>query len=506
MTATELDQAGASAGDRDRGRCAHERGAILDSRFFADGYSTPASRRIFCDVCRMQRWLEVEAALALSEAEVGLIPESAAQHIATSARIELIDLQEVQDGVRRTNHSLVSLLSGLEKACPGSSGQFVHYGATTQDIQDTAQALEMREVLEHVERELRSLAAAAVELAEAHRETLMIGRTHARPALPTTFGLKAASWVDELGRHGERLAALAPRVLVAELHGGVGTMASFDGRGPALLERFARRLLLGTPPMGWHVSRDRVAEYLSTLAMLTATLARIADEIRTLGRPEFGEVSEGWRYGQVGSSTMPHKRNPETCEQVVVLARLVKGCAALGLDGMVQEHERDSRGLRLEWVAVADASHHTLAALAILGPLLAGLEVHEAHMASEAHEAAEQICSEALMLALGRRFGKQRAHALVYEVSQRAQGEGRSLREVLERRPDLTHQLDAGELDSIFDPRRYLGSAGELVDQVTACARRWLEAPPITAGTSVAPPEVAQEQHDDPEHSRSRSR
>lgn len=456
--------------------CRHERGHITDSRFFADAYSTPASRRIFCDVCRMQRWLDVEAALALSQAELGLIPDEAASDIAAAAQIDQIDLERVAEGIKRTAHSLVSLLTGLEKACPGGSGQFVHYGATTQDIQDTAQALEMAEVLDEIDRGLRRLVTTLVGLAFDHRDTLMIGRTHARPALPTTFGLKAAGWLDELVRHGERLAAMRARVLVAQLYGGVGTMAGFDGLGLALVQRFADRLGLGVADIGWHVARDRVAEYLSSLAMVAASLARIADEVRTLGRPEFAELTEGWRYGKVGSSTMPHKRNPETCEQVVMLARLVKMNAMLGFEGMVQEHERDSRALRLEWVAVADASHHTLAALDILDPLLSGMEVHTGHMADEAHAAGEKICSEALMLALGRHVGKQDAHTLVYEISQQAQDQGTSLRQVLEQRTDLTGRLGTDAIEEILDPSLHLGSAGELVDQVLNRANGWLVA------------------------------
>lgn len=474
MTAPELVDQAAGSALPETCACLHERSHITDSRFFGDAYSTSASRRIFCDVCRMQRWLEVEAALALSQAELGLIPLEAAADIAAAARIDQIDLDRVGEGIKRTAHSLVSLLAGLEQACPGASGQFVHHGATTQDIQDTAQALEMRDVLDEIDLGLRGVVATVAALATAHRDTLMIGRTHARPALPTTFGLKVAGWVDELVRHAERLAQVRRRVLVAQLYGGVGTMAGFDGRGPALVQRVADRLGLGVADIGWHVARDRVAEYLSTLAMLAATLGRVADEVRTLGRPEFAELTEGWRYGKVGSSTMPHKRNPETCEQVVMLARLVKMNALLGFEGMIQEHERDSRGLRLEWVAVADASHHTLAGLAILGPLLSGMEVHTDHMADEAHACAEKICSEALMLALGRHFGKQDAHALVYEMSQHAQDHGLSLRDALDQRPDLAGPLGPDAIDGIFDPRCYLGSAGELVDRVVSRADRWL--------------------------------
>lgn len=459
--------------------CLHERGHIVDSNVHGDNYATPASRRVFCDVCRLQRWAEVEAALALAEAEVGLIPKEAAEEIAAAARVERFDLDEIREGTRRTRHSLVALLSALQHACPGDTGEYVHYGATTQDIQDTAQSLEMADVLDEVDRELQTILVRSIELARAHRDTLMIGRTHARAALPTTFGLKVASWIDELLRHGERLDAMRPRVLAAQLFGGVGTMAGFAGSGPDLLARFAERLSLGAPAVGWHVARDRVAEYASALAMVAATLSRMADEVRTLSRPEFGELEEAWDFGSVGSSTMPHKRNPEECEQVVVLAQLAAANAGLGLQSMMrQEHERDARGLRLEWVAVADVSHHTLAALTLMAEVLTGLKVHGEHMAAQARQAADQVCTEALMLALGRRIGKQSAHALVYEVSHTAHDEGRSLRAALRERAEVVDCLPPDELEGVLDPSCYLGSAGRMVDEVVAHAERWVEGRP----------------------------
>jgi adenylosuccinate lyase len=263
-------------------------------------------------------------------------------------------------------------------------------------------------------------------------------------------------------------------VLVAELFGGVGTMAAFGDRGPDLLGRFAERLSLGAPRTAWHVARDRVSEYVTLLASLVATLGRIADEVRTLSRPEFGELEESWHYGKVGSSTMPHKRNPEECEQVIVLSRLARANAALGMEGMVQEHERDSRGLRLEWVVVADTSHHTLAALVVLRQMLLQLKVHEDRMAEHAHATADAICSEALMLALALHMGKQSAHAFVYDVTQEAQSHGRSLREALQDRPEVTAHLGAAELDDILNPLRHLGSAGTMVDRTVARAERWV--------------------------------
>lgn len=455
--------------------CRHERADIVDSRFHGHAYATAASRGVFCDVCRLQRWLDVEAALALTQGEMGLIPQKAADEIAAAARLELLDLDALQGEFRRTAHSLVPLLRALQGACAGDAGEFVHHGATTQDIQDTAQSLEMLEVLDEVCAGLHRIVGHLVPLAVAHRDTLMIGRTHARPALPTTFGLKVASWLDELLRHADRLDQLRPRVAVAQMFGGVGTMAGFDGRGPELLERFATRLGLGAPAAPWHVARDRVADYLGVLAMLAGTLARSADDVRTLCRPELGELEKGWHHGLVGSSTMPHKRNPEDCEQVVVMARLARAGAGLGLDAMVGEHERDGRSLRLEWKAVADVSHHTLAAFATMDRMLAGIGVNTDRMGEQARQAADLVCSEALMLALGRHIGKQSAHELVYDLSQAGQSQGCRLREVLAGRPDVTGRLAPGELEEIFDPANHLGSAGVLVDGVVASARQWLD-------------------------------
>lgn len=454
--------------------CGHERSQIADSRFHGHNYSTPDSRRIFCDDCRIRRWLGVESVLAECQGELGIIPRDAADAIAATAKSGRVHLGGVADGIRRTSHSLVAVIAGLQDACPSGAGEYVHFGATTQDIQDTGQSLEMRDVLDVVEEQLTDLVARLAELARAERDTLMIGRTHARPALPFTFGLKVAGWIDELLRHGQRLEVVRARVPVAQLGGGVGTMAGFGGRGSQLLRRFAARLGLGVPLIGWHVARDRVAEYVTDMAMLAATLARIAEEVGMLSRPELGEVELGFTHGHVGSSTMPHKRNPEACEQVVVLAALARSAAGLALEAMVGQHERDGRSLRLEWPAVADVSHATLSALGIVSQVLAGLSVRRDHMAEQARRAADLICSEPLMLALAEHLGKQSAHGLVYELSQAAQSEGRSLRDSVLASAEVTAHLKPDDVEAIFDPLRYLGSSGELVDVAVDAATEWL--------------------------------
>ena len=457
-----------------RRACDHARGHITDSYFYGNNYATPVSRAIFCDICRVQRWLDVEAALAQAQGELGLIPAEAAAGIVAAAHVENIDLESMRTEVIQSRHSLVGLLRGLQAVCPEGSGQYVHYGATTQDIQDTGQVLEMRDVLDRLEADLEGFVGVLAGLADRCAEIVAVGRTHARAALPITFGIKVASWIDEVLRHAQRLEEMRERVLVAQLFGGAGTMAGFGGRAPELLERFAARLGLGAPAMGWHVARDRMVEYVATLAALAGTMGRIADEIRTLSRPEIGEVEEAWEHGIVGSSTMPHKRNPERCEQVVVVAKLAAAQVPIALAGMPAEHERDSRTLRVEWVCVPDVSHYCLAALAITADIVAGLEIHPERMRRNAEAVTDELGSEALMLALGERLGKQNSHEIVYDLSQAAYEEGRPLRELLRERKELDALLDDETIERTFDPRAYLGASAVLTAAVVDEARRWL--------------------------------
>jgi len=344
----------------------------------------------------------------------------------------------------------------------------VHYGATTQDIQDTAQSLEMRDVLDAMDLALETLLGKLSTLADAHRDSLMVARTHSIPALPTTFGLKVAGWIDELLRHRQRLAEARQRVLVVQLFGGVGTMAAFGPDAMPMLERFAQRLSLQVPLAGWHVSRDRVAEFVSTLAMVTASLARVADEIRTLNRWEIAEVEVGWSDQQIGSSTMPHKRNPEGCEQVVVLARLAKAQVMLALDAMILEHERDYRGTRLEWCAVADVSHYALMALSILTETIDGLTVNVQKMEGTAQAYGDAICTEAVVFEMARKLGKSSAYQIIFEVSQASQRNHVSIREAIEADARVLAVMNDGALARLFEPRTHLGMSERIVDNVLA--------------------------------------
>lgn len=449
-------------------------GEIIDSRFFGDGFGTEEAREIFCDIRRLQRWLDVEVALTEAQAEMGMVPAQAAEEIVRCARLDLLDLEQIRRGISETGHSLVPLLRGWQAAVGSEAGQYIHYGATTQDIQDTAQSLEIRDSLAIVERDFLAILRDLTQLADTYRDLVMVARTHGQYALPTTLGLKVAVWVDEGLRNLERLDHCKQSVLVAQLFGGVGTMAAFGDRGLELIERFARKLDLQVPDTAWHSARDRIVELLSTLALLTGSLAKIGNEIIALNQNEIGELSEPFVAGQVGSSTMPHKRNPELSERIVTLAKLVRSHASLGFDSLIAEHERDYRSVRLEWVTVTDSVLHTCSALELMHVVLSGLVVNEGNIRRHTERSADTISSEALMFRLGDRFGKQTAHQVVYEASMRAVEKGTSVVDELLSEERVAAVFDRTSLEAAVAPGNYLGVSGAMVDRVVARSRECL--------------------------------
>ena len=444
----------------------NEHSHIVDSKFYSSGYTTQEARRIFCDKYRYQRWIEIEAALALAEADLGIIPGWAAEAINEKAHIRYLDLDAIQEGIRITSHSLLPLLEAWRQVCKGDSGQFIHFGATTQDIQDTAQALEIRDVLAIVERDLRSIILRIADLAEQYTDLVTIGRTHAQHALSMTLGLKMAVWLDEVWRNYERLTACRERVIVSQLFGGVGTMDAFAEKGLELLSGFSQRLGLKAPLTAWHASRDRGAEFLATMAMISATMAKIANEIRCLSRSETGELEEPFQMGKVGSSTMPHKRNPEMCEQVVVLARLIKANAGLGFEGIVNEHERDYRAVRLEWVTITDTSLFVCGLLSLMKAILKDLIVHEHRIRQNVDKSATLISTEALMFFLGETIGKQTAHRIIYETSMEAIETNQSLIDLLMNHNEISGKFKREDLEKTIDPMNHVGMSQELTRRV----------------------------------------
>ncbi|MHC4636583.1 MAG: class-II fumarase/aspartase family protein [Planctomycetota bacterium] len=439
---------------------------IVDSQFYSGGYTTEEARRVFCDKYRYQRWLDTEAALALAQADLGIIPDWAAKALIEKAHLRYLDLDAVQKGVKETSHSLLPLLKSWQQVCDDKAGQFIHFGATTQDIQDTAQVLEIRDVLDMVERDLGTIARQVMALAQRYADLVTIGRTHSQHALPMTLGLKMAVWLDEIWRNWERLTACRERVLVSQLFGGVGTMDALTDQALELLSKFSKRLGLKAPLTAWHASRDRGAEFLSTMAMISGTFAKIANEIRCLARSETGELEEPFQMGKVGSSTMPHKRNPEMCEQVIVLARLIKANAGLGFEGIINEHERDYRAVRLEWVTITDTSLFVCGLLSLMKAILKGLIVHERRIRQNVEKAATFISTEALMFCLGETIGKQTAHRIVYETSMEAIETDQPLIDLLVNHNEIAGKFSREDLEKAIDPANHVGMSRELTERV----------------------------------------
>jgi len=468
--------------------CKSLRSHIVDSRFYRGGYSTEESRLIFCDLRRLQRWLDVETTLATSQASLGIIPLSAAEELMQTADLHQFDLNEISHSIKSTGHSLIPLLSAWQKATSSESAAFIHYGATTQDIQDTAQSLEIKGVLSIVERDLCLVIKELIGLTRRTRNLVIVGRTHGQHALPTTLGLKIAVWLDEMLRNGERLKECRKRVLVSQLFGGVGTMAAFSGQGMELLTEFSKRLNLSVPRTAWHTSRDRLAELLSFMAILAGGLGKIANEVCQLARNEICELEEPFHFGKIGSTTMPHKRNPELCEQVVVLSRLIKNQAMAGFDGLINEHERDYRSVRLEWATIPESSLMLCSALNLVKTILKNLIIHEEHIAANLDKSACHVSTEALMFGLGAKTSKQEAHELLYELAMKAYTSNRPLRELLEENPQITDQLSPSELAGLLKPENHIGVAPKLAEITITSAEEWLAAShPEDLSESICP-------------------
>jgi adenylosuccinate lyase len=434
-----------------------------DSGVYGHLWTTPELHALFDDPGRTAAWLEILVALAQAQADVGLIPEKAADLIAEHARLDRLDLTAVAEGTRASGHSTLGLIRCLRAVLPEEAREWVYYGATVQDLSDTWFAVSMRAVADVVDRDLARCHAAAVSLARRHRDTVMCGRTHGQPGLPVTFGFKAAVWASELARHRERLAQVRLRVQVVQLGGALGTMEFWGEQALPLLDGFAARLDLGAPDLPWITARDRVAEFVTLLALVTGTLAKIGNEIFELQRPEIGEVGEPIVAGTVGSITMPHKRNPEFSEQLDTLARIVRSDAAVALEGLVALHERDGRSWKAEWLVLPEACQLTGAALGFAVRLLEGLRVDAARMRANLDTHGAAMTSEPLMAVLAARIGTHSAHDAVYAAAMAARDAGTDLGEQLVAEGLLTRE----EVAAAADPVRALGMATAFVDRVT---------------------------------------
>jgi adenylosuccinate lyase len=441
-----------------------------DSRVYGHLWTTPEVSALFTDEGRTQAWLDILAALAGAQADVGLVPRAAAEAIAGHADASRLDLGLVAEQTRATGHSTLGLIRALRDVLPADAREWVYYGATVQDLSDTWFALVFKTLGGIAERDVGRMRDRALGLAAEHRGSPMCGRTHGQPGLPITFGFKAAVWAAELDRHLARLRQGKSRWELVQLGGALGTMEFWGERALDLLDAFAGRLGLHPPPVPWLTSRDGVAEFIWLLAAISATTGKIGNEVFQLQRPEIGELRETFTPGTVGSITMPHKRNPEISEHLVTLSRVARAQAGLALEGMVCEHERDARAWKTEWLVVPEAAMYVAACMDAGARMLEGLQVDTGRMLSNIRGHRGYLLSEPVMRALAGRLGKHTAHEAVYEAAMTGIDRRQDFRAALRADSRLDAISDA-ELDELLDVRASLGSCAAFVDRVRlACA------------------------------------
>ena len=431
----------------------------------------PGVRALFTEPARWQAWLEVEAALAQAEAEVGIIPVEAAEEIVRKAHLSYLDQDAIRAGLARTAHPLVPLIWELDRACEGEAGGYVHWGATTQNITQTGLLLQVRRAHDIFLDRLAQILTALADLAERTKDLFLPGRTHGQHAVPTTFGFKVAVWIDELGRHVERLRGCERRVFVAMLGGGAGTLASLGEAGLVVQERMAARLGLVPMTVPARTIGDHEAEYVTLLGLLAATSSKIAREIYTLMKQEFGEVEEPIPPGTVGSSTMPQKRNPKLCQDIIAAAAEVRALVPLALEAMQTEHEADRTTSLMMGRAIVEACTCQGDILQRLVILLEGLRVFPDRMRRNVDLSGGLIMAEAVMLELGRQIGRQRAHDAVYDAAQVSAVTGRPFSETLAEEEVVRDHLTAEQIEALLDPTRYAGLSRLFAEREAAHAR-----------------------------------
>ncbi|QKO11718.1 3-carboxy-cis,cis-muconate cycloisomerase [Dickeya solani] len=413
----------------------------------------------------IRKYVEVEIALAKAEARCGVIPQQAADEIAKTCNADTLDFDLLRHETEIVGYPILPLVHQISKQA-GASGGYVHWGATTQDIMDTAVVLQIRDAFDLIEADIRSLRNTLADLARRYRNTPMAGRTHLQQALPITFGYKAAIWLDMFDRHAERLEQARPRILVGEFAGAAGTLASLGDKGLAVQKAMMEELKLGVPTSTWHVARDGFAEAVNLLAVITGSLGKIAYDVMLLASNEFGELYEPFVKGRGASSTMPQKRNPISSELMLACAKGVRQHAGLMLDAMVQDLERATGPWHAEWIAIPESFVLAAGALNQAKFMLSGLIVDEQAMAKNLDMTKGLIVAEAVMMGLAPYMGRQDAHDVVYDACRIVNTQGGRLADVLNDMPQVSSRLKPELIEQLTDPVNYLGIAPEMVDQV----------------------------------------
>ncbi len=428
--------------------------------------------RIFSEKGRFQRWLDVETSLARVQASLSIIPREAADAISRKANVELLDLNRYKEVYQQTGHPMVAMLRLFQPLVEGGFGQYLHLGATTQDIMDTAMMIALKEAHKIIYASLRRIEMDLLNMAERHADTLMVGRTHGVQALPVTFGYKVAVWAREIRRNIQRLKECRDRVFVVQLCGAVGTMAAFGSEGLQIQSFVAKDLGLGDSDISWHASRDRLAEFANLMALIGGALGRIGQEVYLLMATEVGEVCEPWQKGVVGSSTMPHKVNPQIAQNMKDLARKLRYNASFVAEVMMVDHERNLDHFLGEREKMEESC-------LIMGELLAygedmakNMTVNPGKMKTNLGLLKGLLLSESVMIELGKKIGKQSAHEVIYEDAMKSIKEEADFKQVLLGDPRVNKHLTTSEIDRLLNPGEYVGLAPDMAREMVALSRR----------------------------------
>lgn len=429
--------------------------------------STPEMDAVFSDQNEISQWIAFEVALANAEAEVGLIPKPAARSISEHGSVDLFDLEQLRRDIAFAVHPVMPFVRMFSNIVGEPHGEYVHWGATTQDVIDTGLMLRVQQADRLIAEDLDRLIEAISSHARKHRDTPMAGRTNAQHAVPITFGYKLAVWVDELQRHRESLQHLRAHTLVGQFGGATGTLASIGPIGLRVRDLMMQELGLGVPRITWHVARDRLAQHAFLLALITSSLGRLGAEIIELQRDEIGEAFEPFHDGKVGSSTMPHKRNPSLSQSLVTLAELVKSEVQTSLTTLNVRHERDKAVCNnIETSYVPRVWSLTHRAIRLATTVVTGMEVSVQAMQRNIELSRGQLFSERALIALAERVGRQTSHELIYGAAMRAFESGQHLREALATETMISDLLAPEEIEALFDLRGITEVAGIFVDEV----------------------------------------
>jgi 3-carboxy-cis,cis-muconate cycloisomerase len=442
--------------------------SIIDSRIFQGIFSTDAMRQVWSDENRTAQYVAIERALAIVQGRLGLIPQEAADEIVSHCHLDQIDLARLREQTERIGYPILGVVTQINQLCRDKLGEYVHWGATTQDITDTATVLQIREALVLVDAELEAIANAMARLAKEHRLTPMIGRSNLQQAIPVTFGYKMAGLLSAILRHRERLAQLRERVLVGEFAGAAGTLASLENGAMETQAGLCAELGLKQPVIAWHTIRDNIAEVGTLLGLIGGTLGKLSMDVKLMMQTEVGEVYEPYHHGRGSSSTMPQKRNPISSCYIHAAISVLRQHAAALMDAMVADHERSTGPWEIEWIVLPEAFCLLAGALKQSRFVLEGLQVDAEAMRRNIDLTGGLVMSEAVMMGLGPFIGREFAHDLVYDLCRESIASKKPLIELLAAHPRIAEHVDRAALERMLDPAHYLGQSGLMVDRVLA--------------------------------------